>query len=1426
MHAAGRVLRWLGIALAVPICLVLIAFGLLQTRPGQDWLANKIARAVSSPGFAVSIDGLSGLVPFRVRIDRIAIADDQGTYLTLRHIGFAVVPSDLLSGRLHLRSLHIAEIDKARPSSAPSRPLIDYLRVPRLPVAIVLDRLTIARLALAPAVLGESVVATVVGNGAVVGGTARAALDLHRIDGHAGNIAMRLKLAGTNPTLRLRLKANEPTGQLLARWLGRTDRLPVSISLDGAGPLTDWRGRLDASAGAKARLDADLRLAVGSATNLSLSGTAAVASLLPGAFAPVVGNRATFSLHAELGTPIVVTRLTVRVAAGTVAANASFDENNGRLAAKLRTAVPDLAALSGLLGTPLHGAAILSLAATGTRDRPEVQVDLSATQIGASGSGAEHVAAHVSAVPTGPLGNAQSRIAVVAHGHIDGLVVRGAGALGQQLGRDIAWSFAATANRDASAIDVARFSAEGGGVDLTGSGRLATGGGGFSGAAQLAGSAVGMRTGIAALDVLLDGKARFAGAIRRDQTGAVTLDHLALDSPAARLSGEARFDPALDQLAAAVSLDMPQLKPLGAALGTQMSGALSVRARAEGALDHLRLASEIDGHGIAAAGAAIERVQLSGMVADLSRPKAAIDGSFRAAGLDGKIAITAELNAGSELVVPNLRLTAADAAIDGNLRIALANRLVEGSLTGRFPELGRWSGLVGTPLGGSLDLAAKLTAMGGGQGLDFTATGTGLAVGGGGSRVAVGRLAITARLADLWRRPAGAGRLSLRAARVAAAQFATATASFSTPRPGRFAFEGAADGHPLSLALAGEAGVMPGGAELRLTRLAGSLGHDRFVLEEPLSLSKRGADLALNNLALRLGPGQIRGSAAIKGEALSVALNAADLPIAAGALLIGHPGMQGTLSLQARLGGTLRAPQGRAQLTARGLSPAASPNNAVPPLGLSVAADWNGRIVGLQGRVTGLGADRVSFTGSLPMVLTRAPLGISLPPQGPLALRLEGGGDVGQLADLLPLGEDRLSGRFAADVSVGGTVGSPAAYGQLRLTGARYANFASGAVLTNLNAQVVGDRDRFRLVSLSAGDGAGGKLNAQGSVVLRGASGPSAELSARLANFRVAARDEAVASASGTVSVAGPLSAPKVVAALTIDRADITLPNSLPPSVVVLKVTEVGGTSGGGPKPPPAPSASALAMPLDITVRMPGQVFVRGHGLTSDWHGRLKIAGTTEAPEISGVLAASRGSVDLLGKSFLLTRGTITFDGSAKLDPALDIVAEASAADITARVIISGYASAPKITLASTPPVPQDEILSRILFGQGVGQITAGQGLQLAEAAATLAGGGPGVLDRLRGKLGLDWLGFGQGPAGAASPILNPSVVSPASSSATTLSAGKYVAPGVSVGVTQGVSPPTSKVTVEIDVGHHVTVDTEAGQNGGTGIGLNYKYDY
>ena len=1429
MGAAGRVLRWLGIALAVSIGLLLAGFGLLQTRPGQDWLAGTVARLASSPGFTVSIEGLSGFVPFRVRIARIAIADRQGTYMTLRRVAFDIAPGDLLHGRLHLRFLDIAELYKARSSTAPSRPFVDYLQVPRLPVALVVDRLTIGRIELAPPVLGQSIVATVTGNAAVEGELAHAALDLHRIDGKPGSIALQLALRGETPRLNLQLQAKEPTGLLLAHWLGAGHRLPLALAIDGSGPLTDWHGRLTASAGDKARVGADVTLGLGAETALGVSGTAAVASLIPPDLAAIVGDQATFSVHARFGERISVSRIAIGVAAGSANGSGSFNRNGGVIAARLNLDLPDLRRLSGAVGTALTGAADLGIAVSGTQTRPVARVDLSASGIGASGVGAQHIAAHVTAASTGPIASApsaQSRIAVTAGGRIDGLVLPVGDALAQQLanrlGAGLTWSLAATAIPDTRAIEVTRFMARAGGVDLTGAGRLAVATQGITGAVQLAGSAVGMRTGIAAVDALIGGNAQFSAAVRRDAAGTIALDRLTANSADAKLSGNAQFDPATRRMAGGLSLDIPRLQPLGAAFGIALSGAATARVSAQGPLEHLRVASEIDGRDLGVAGrAAIERLRLGGTIADLARRQVVIDGDFHAVGLDGTLALAAGLADGSQLAIPSLRLSAGSATITGGLQVALATGHVQGSLKGRFPDLRQWSGLAGTPLGGSLDLAATLTAAGSGQGVDLTVSGGDLAFGTGGSRTEIGRLALAARLAGLWRSPSGNGRLTLGAARFGAARFTTVLVNVSSPRPGRLAFAGEAAGHPLSLSLAGDGEIGPGMAALRLARLTGSLGTDRFMLEQPLMLSRHGADLALEGLALQFGPGRISGNAAVRGEALSAAVAASGLPIVAVAGLAGHPGINGSVSLQASLGGTFAAPHGRAQLSIAGLS---APSVASgPALGLSVAAGWNGRIVDLQGQVTGLGRDRVVLSGSLPVVLTRAPLGITVPPDGLLALRLEGAGEIGDLADLLPLGEDRLTGRFAADVMVGGTVRSPTASGSLTLRNARYANFASGAVLANLNAAVVGDRDRFRLASLSAGDGAGGSLSATGSVVLDGGAGPTASLSARLNHFRLAASDEVEASASGTVSVNGPLSAPHVAAALTINRADITLPDSLPPSVVVIPVTQIGGPGAKSAAPVAAPT---LAMALDIVLRMPGQVFVRGHGLNSDWHGRLQITGTTAAPRILGVLAATHGSVDLLGKSFLLTRGRITFDGGAKLDPALDIVAEASAADITARVIISGYASAPKIALASTPPVPQDEILSRILFNQGVGQITASQGIQLAQAAATLAGGGPGVLDKLRGKLGLDWLGFGQGPATAASPILNPSVTTPSNANAAALSAGKYLAHGVSVGVTQGVSPPTSKVTVQVDLGHHVTVETEAGQNGGTGIGLYYRYDY
>src|SRR5207237_2374525 len=127
-----------------------------------------------------------------------------------------------------------------------------------------------------------------------------------------------MELAGDPPTLNLRLDAAEPTGVLLDRVLGRTDRPPLALSLSGTGPVADWHGRLGIEAGALARLDADLTLASAADTVLGLSGTAAVSRLLPPELAVPIGDQVGFSLRATFGDRMVVDPFSLRVAAGSV----------------------------------------------------------------------------------------------------------------------------------------------------------------------------------------------------------------------------------------------------------------------------------------------------------------------------------------------------------------------------------------------------------------------------------------------------------------------------------------------------------------------------------------------------------------------------------------------------------------------------------------------------------------------------------------------------------------------------------------------------------------------------------------------------------------------------------------------------------------------------------------------------------------------------------------------------------------------------------------------------------------------------------------------------------------------------------------------------------------------------------------------------
>jgi translocation and assembly module TamB len=525
----------------------------------------------------------------------------------------------------------------------------------------------------------------------------------------------------------------------------------------------------------------------------------------------------------------------------------------------------------------------------------------------------------------------------------------------------------------------------------------------------------------------------------------------------------------------------------------------------------------------------------------------------------------------------------------------------------------------------------------------------------------------------------------------------------------------------------------------------------------------------------------------------------------------------------------------------------------LPPLALVASATWRGDRVSAKGRVEGPQSAALGFTAALPLALDRKSLAPHLPPAGAIALHLEGEGELANIVDLLPIGEDRLAGHFAVDVSVGGTVASPSASGSLTLRDGRYESAAAGTVLSGMSFDLVGNRDRLVLQSFKAGDGDVGTLAVTGAVNLAAATGPALDFAGKLEGFRVMRRDEGTVVASGQAQLTGTLEAPRLAGDLRVDRAELRVPEQLPQTAQPISVVTIDSATGQTlSSPTAAPPPPWLALALAVTVELPGKVFVRGRGLDSEWRGRLAVAGTTAAPQLTGRLEVVHGTYDFLGKRGDLTRGTITFLGGRRLDPEIDIEARVTSADIVAIIKISGTASQPKLALSSQPELPQDDILANVLFGTSITQVTPAQGLEIAAAAASLASGGPDLLDRIRQGLGLDRLSIGSAQTNGSLPsITAPSLGTtpglPGSASgagvgtsplpvgalsgsstvgATTVSAGKYVTSGVYVGVSQGITAGSSTVNVQIDVTRHITIDTTAGEDSGAGVGVTWKLDY
>jgi translocation and assembly module TamB len=160
-----------------------------------------------------------------------------------------------------------------------------------------------------------------------------------------------------------------------------------------------------------------------------------------------------------------------------------------------------------------------------------------------------------------------------------------------------------------------------------------------------------------------------------------------------------------------------------------------------------------------------------------------------------------------------------------------------------------------------------------------------------------------------------------------------------------------------------------------------------------------------------------------------------------------------------------------------------------------------------------------------------------------------------------------------------------------------------------------------------------------------------------------------------------------------------------------------------------------------LTADAPNRLQVEGLGLDSEWAANLRITGPVDDFAIIGTANLLRGNYTFAGRRFRLERGRIRFVGNRPVNPVLDIEAEANLSGLNATITVTGTGNRPEIAFSSIPALPQDELLSRILFGASIADLSAPEAVQLAAAVASLnSGGGLDPINQLRRAVGLDRL--------------------------------------------------------------------------------------
>jgi translocation and assembly module TamB len=224
-----------------------------------------------------------------------------------------------------------------------------------------------------------------------------------------------------------------------------------------------------------------------------------------------------------------------------------------------------------------------------------------------------------------------------------------------------------------------------------------------------------------------------------------------------------------------------------------------------------------------------------------------------------------------------------------------------------------------------------------------------------------------------------------------------------------------------------------------------------------------------------------------------------------------------------------------------------------------------------------------------------------------------------------------------------------------------------------------------------------------------------------------------------------------------------------------------------------AQQASQQKLKLNVLVKVDpqqsNQVKLDAFGLTTDLQGQLTLQNNQDLLSGNGDVQLVNGRYRAYGQNLIIRQGDIVFNGS--LDrPSLNIEAVRDPSltedNVVAGLRVEGVAQSPTVTVFSEPTMEQQQSLSYILTGQGLGESSSdSQDVILTNALLSLGlGQSENLITKVGNKLGFEDVNLDTSGQGEE----------------TQLSLTGTIAPGVQLRYGVGVFDSASEVAVRYEL--------------------------